>query len=59
MSVGPAAYPGSWIILYIFVNLLIGIIMKLFAQRTGIPYSPLLLIVGVLFGLLAEANYLD
>ena len=45
---------GGKIILFTFVTLLLGAILKEIKKKTNIPYTPMILIIGLLAGLNAE-----
>lgn len=45
---------GGLIIKFIFLSLLLGGLLKEIKKKTNIPYSPMLLLSGILFGLFAK-----
>jgi hypothetical protein len=41
---------GPLVVLFVFFGLLCGAILREFNKKTGIPYTPMLLILGIILG---------
>ena len=51
---GEEAAAGVHCFLWVFLTLLIGALIREIGKRIGIPYTPTILVIGLVWGLVAE-----
>jgi hypothetical protein len=54
MSEEEDAAPGVHCFLWVFLTLVLGAIIRELGKRIGIPYTPTILVIGLVWGLVAE-----